>query len=296
MQVLIVRNSSNKQALEATLLLCAYLDVQGIGYEVLESDALFERPFATPAEVGMHGDYELAVVLGGDGTLLHTARLLRGNATPILGVNFGHLGFLTNDGKDGIVDLVSRALADELLRESRTNLHIDVVCEGDADPFEDASDAVHAEHEAQSYFALNEVAVTRGALGRIIDLSLDISDTFIADIRGDGIVVATATGSTAYALSAGGPLVAPGYHGLIVVPIAPHTLHSRTILTSANDTVCITLDDKDGNREATLFLDGNMLSFESPVRRVYVRRGSTPTVLLRAEADGFFRHAAETFF
>ena len=296
MQVLIVRNSSNKQALEATLLLGAYFDAQGIGYDVLESDALFERPFARPAEVGLQGDHELAVVLGGDGTLLHTARLLRGKETPILGVNFGHLGFLTNDGEDGIIDLVSRALADELLRESRTNLHIDVVCEGEADPFDDASDASHVEHEAHSYFALNEVAVTRGALGRIIDLSLDISDTFIGDVRGDGIVVATATGSTAYALSAGGPLVAPGYHGLIVVPIAPHTLHSRTILTSENDTVCITLGDKDGNREATLFLDGNMLPFDSPVRRVYVRRGSTPTVLLRTETDGFYRHAAETFF
>lgn len=296
MQVLIVRNSSNKQALEATLLLGAYLSEQGIGCAMVESDELFENPFATPDELGLLGEFDLAVVLGGDGTLLHTARLLRGEETPILGVNFGHLGFLTSDGEDGIIDLVARALADELVRESRTNLHIDVVCEGEADPFDDASDAAHDAHEAHSYFALNEVAVTRGALGRIIDLSLDISDTFIADIRGDGIVVATATGSTAYALSAGGPLVAPGYHGLIVVPIAPHTLHSRTILTSANDTVCITLGDKDGNREATLFLDGNMLPFESPVRRVYIRRGSVPTVLLRTETDGFYKHAAETFF
>lgn len=296
MHVLIVRNSSNRQALDAALLLGAYLDAQGIAYDLIESDVLFERPFAHPLEVGLRGEYDLAVVLGGDGTLLHTARLLRGKETPILGVNFGHLGFLTNDGGDGVIDLVARALSDELLRENRTNLRIDAVCEGEGDPFDDAVDSSPADCSAHSYFALNEVAITRGALGRIIDLALDISGTFIDDIRGDGMVVATATGSTAYALSAGGPLVAPGYHGLIVAPIAPHTLHARTILTSENDIVRITLGDKRGSREATLFLDGNMLPLESPVRRIYVRRGNVPTVLLRTETDGFYRHAAETFF
>lgn len=298
MQVLIVRNSSNKQALDASLLLSAYLGSQGIGFKMIDSGTLMERPFASLTDVGAADSFDLAVVLGGDGTLLHTARLLQGCTTPILGLNFGHLGFLTNDAEDGVVELVSRALADELLVEHRTNLRIDVVCVGDVDPY--ASDApVDAEEKPcppHTFFALNEIAITRGAFGRIIDFSLDIADTPIADIRGDGVVIATATGSTAYALSAGGPLVAPGYNGMIVVPIAPHTLHARTILASANDTVCITLDDKDGNREATLFLDGDVLPCESPVHRVYVSRGSVPTSLLRTEVDGFYRHAAETFF
>lgn len=294
MQVLIVRNSSNTQATDASLLLAAYLGSQGIGFEMIDSDALMDRPFATLAEVGVVDAIDLAVVLGGDGTLLHTARLLQGRTTPILGINFGHLGFLTNDSGDGVIELVSRALADELLLEQRTNLRIEVVCMGDPDPF--APDAEEGAAPAHTFFALNEIAITRGALGRIIDFSLDIADTPIADIRGDGVVVATATGSTAYALSAGGPLVAPGYSGMIVVPLAPHTLHARTILASANDTVCITLDDKDGNREATLFVDGDMLPCEGPVHRVYVSRGSIPTSLLRTEADGFYRHAAETFF
>lgn len=298
MQVLIVRNSSNKQALDASLLLSAYLGSQGIGLQMVDSATLMDRPFAHLAEVGAADGSDLAIVLGGDGTLLHTARLLQGSATPILGINFGHMGFLTNDSEDGVIELVSRALADELLLERRTNLRIDVVCVGEFDPYAPAS---YGEEEvtsvpARSFFALNEIAITRGALGRIIDLSLNIADTPIADIRGDGLVVATATGSTAYALSAGGPLVAPGYNGTIVVPIAPHTLRARAILASANDTVCITLDDKDGNREATLFLDGDMLPCESPVHRVYVSRGAVPTSLLRTEVGGFYRHAAETFF
>lgn len=294
MQVLIVRNSSNKQALDASLLLSAYLGSQGIDFDVVDSDTLMDRPFARLFDAGLDDAPDLAVVLGGDGTLLHTARLLEGRTTPILGINFGHLGFLTNESEEGVVELVSRALAGELLLERRTNLRIDVVCVGEPDPFSPDAEAPAA--PAHTFFALNEIAITRGALGRIIDFSLDIADTPIADIRGDGVVVATATGSTAYALSAGGPLVAPGYNGMIVVPIAPHTLHARTILASSNDTVCITLDDKDGNREATLFVDGDVLPCEGAVHRVYVSRGSVPTSLLRTETDGFYRHAAETFF
>lgn len=109
-----------------------------------------------------------------------------------------------------------------------------------------------------TFFALNEAAVTRGANGRIIDFSLSISDVPIADMRGDGLVVATATGSTAYALSVGGPLVAPGFNGLIAVPIAPHSLRARAMLTSENDVVEMDLSQNTAGREATLFIDGDM--------------------------------------
>ncbi len=101
-----------------------------------------------------------------------------------------------------------------MVAEQRTNLRIDVVCEGEADPWDDDEDDASAsdlDNPARTFFALNELAVTRGANGRIIDFWLDISGAHIADMRGDGLVVATATGSTAYALSAGGPLVAPGF-------------------------------------------------------------------------------------
>ena len=140
------------------------------------------------------------------------------------------------------------------------------------------------------------LAVTRGANGRIIDFSLGISGAHIADMRGDGLVVATATGSTAYALSAGGPLVAPGFNGLVAVPLAPHTLHSRAIVTAANDVVEMDLSLNRDPREAALFADGELLSFDAPVKRVYVSRGAVPTTLLRYRHDGFYEHAAKVFF
>ena len=115
-------------------------------------------------------------------------------------------------------------------------------------------------------------------------------------MRGDGLVVATATGSTAYALSAGGPLVAPGFDGLIAVPIAPHSLRARAMLTSANDVVEMDLSQNAAGREATLFIDGEMAEFSSPIKRMYVRRGAEPTTLLRYKGENFYEYASSVFF
>lgn len=337
MHVLVVRNNSNPKALDASMLLAAYFMTQSVQLDLVDStSSLFSRiNGGEPALVEDDAElerldavfdrahesvYDLAVVLGGDGTILRTARLLQGSSTPILGINFGHLGFLANACDESVVEMVGRALADEYARERRDNLHIDVVCEGDVDPYEDeladdvwdadspyaadaddADDAGDAEPAAggsapRTFFALNEVAVTRGALGRIVDFSLDVADSHVADMRGDGLVVATATGSTAYALSAGGPLVAPGFSGLVIVPIAPHSLNSRALLTGSTDVACVTVTNNDAGREATLFVDGDMIAFDRPVRRVYVRRGDVPTVLLRASGDDFYTRIAHTFF
>lgn len=333
MQVLIVRNNSNPQAVDASLLLAAYFSAQDIGLMMLGSEQIGGTGERSAARA-LPACVDLAVVLGGDGTILRTARLLAGRPVPILGINFGHLGFLANACEEGVVAMVSRALAGEMQVERRANLRVDVVCEGERDPFDDelcgawgeaadadepaaaaageraglAKGASWDEHagegvaasagpcDARTFFALNEAAVTRGAMGRIIDFTLDISDNRIAHMRGDGMVIATATGSTAYALSAGGPLVAPGFTGLITVPLAPHSLRSRAILTGDNDVVCVTLEGKDADREATLFVDGDMLTFDRPVKRVYARRGEEPTVLLRAAAENFYTYASEVFF
>lgn len=298
MHVLVIRNNSNPQATEASLLLGAYLGMQGI-----ESSLVDSRDLVGPAEIGevrrlVEGGIDLAVVLGGDGTILRTARQIGTAGVPILGINFGQLGFLANASDDGVVAIVAAALADECVREKRANLRIDVVCEGEPDPWGDDDEAAahDVDDPARTFFALNELAVTRGANGRIIDFSLGISGAHIADMRGDGLVVATATGSTAYALSAGGPLVAPGFNGLVAVPLAPHTLHSRAIVTAANDVVEMDLSLNRDPREAALFADGELLSFDAPVKRVYVSRGAVPTTLLRYRHDGFYEHAAKVFF
>ncbi|HIT44914.1 MAG TPA: NAD(+)/NADH kinase [Candidatus Aphodovivens excrementavium] len=300
MFVLVVRNNSNSQAQEASLVLGAYLGMQGIEHALVQSCDL-----TGPAEVGevrrvIERGVDLVVVLGGDGTILRTARQVGTLGVPILGINFGRLGFLANASDDGVVAIVAAALAGDVVQERRANLRIDVVCEGERDPWGDEEDASGEQPDGvRTFFALNELAVTRGANGRLIDFSLGVSGDRVADMRGDGVVVATATGSTGYALSAGGPLVSPGYDGLVVVPIAPHTLHSRSIVTGENDVVEVALAaSPEGSypREASLFVDGELIEFPMPVRHVYVRRGERPTILLRYQREGFYEHIAKTFF
>ena len=298
MHILIVRNNSNSQAVDASLLLATYLATQGLEYTLVDSSDLSCRCDHEGVNAALAAGVAMTVVLGGDGTILRTARQIGTSGVPILGINFGRLGFLANSSDDGVIAIVSSALAGDVVAEQRTNLRIDVVCAGEVDPWDDDSDAAMADVDdpARSFFALNELAVTRGANGRIIDFGLSISGDHIADMRGDGLVVATATGSTAYALSAGGPLVAPGFNGLVAVPLAPHTLHSSAIVTAANDVVEMDLSLNRDPREATLFADGELLTFDAPVKRVYVARGTAPTTLLRYQREGFYEHAAKVFF
>jgi NAD+ kinase len=310
-RVLIVRNSDNPEARDAAFLLAGFLASESFDCVQLDSSELYAYKALKQATDLRDADFALAVVLGGDGTILRTARLLAGRETPILGINFGHLGFLANPSDIGVVELVSRALAGELLCQARTNLTIDVVCDDDAPMDDDRLEAVFADATygvntdgrdgARSFFALNELAATRGAFGRTLDLELEISGVHIASLSGDGALVATATGSSAYSLAAGGPLVAPGFSGLVVQPLAPHTLTSRAIICDPNDVVCLTFP-KNSNQVTghdclpSLFADGDMLLFDRPVSQVIVRRNSTPTNLLYASREHFYHYAADTFF
>lgn len=281
MNILIIRNTSNAQALDASMMLAAYLDSQGIGHR--ELDAL---PLSIESVQGMWDDvdvasFDMVVSLGGDGTMLRTARLVGKTRVPILGINFGHLGFLVNSSADGVVGIVAAALAGDVVREERANLHIDFLAGGEV---------------VASRFALNEFSVTRGALGRLIDFSVDIAGDRLVDMRGDGLVVATATGSTAYALSAGGPLVAPNFKGLVVVPLAPHTLLSRSVVTDPSDVVEIDLTRNPESREASFFVDGEFVMLDEPIDRILVRKSNNPTILLRYKAKSFYSAVSETFF
>ena len=300
MKMLIVVNGAHAQAPDAALLLRSYLESQGIDSECrLASDLSLSAYLADggilntrPAE-----EFDMGIVLGGDGTILRTSRILSGGDVPILGINFGHLGFLANSSEQGVITVVAAALAGDVTEERRANMLIDVVLEGD-----DAAGVLCGEpdearaRDGRSCFALNEISIARGASGRILDFSVDIAGVHVATMRGDGVVVSTATGSTAYALSAGGPLVAPGYQGLTVVPLAPHTLRSRAIVTAQEDVVEVELAGRVSRSEASLFVDGETLHFDRPIERVFVRRGPHPTTLLRYRNESFYARAAQVFF
>ncbi len=296
MRILIVRNNYNPKALESALLLEVYLSSQGVEYEAYDTDD-FRSSLSMKSQDKVEDidRFDLAVVLGGDGTILRTAAQVKYRRIPILGVNFGHLGFMCNSNEDGIIPVVAAALAGELTTERRTNLRIDVFCEGD-DNVDLDPNASPTEGASASFFALNELALARGAQGRVIDYTYAVAGEKVADVKGDGLVIATATGSTAYALSAGGPLVAPGYSGLIVVPIAPHSLHSRALVTGPSDIAEVFMDPSSANREATMFIDGELIPVERPIRRVVVRSGDEPTILLRYKAETFYTRSSRIFF
>lgn len=330
MQILVVRNNSNPQAVDASLLLVAYLGEQGIQALVADSASLGNDQGRAAIRAQLPQELDMAIVLGGDGTVLHTVHLLNERQVPILPVNFGRLGFLANADDNGLVPLVAEALAGELAVERRSLLSVQVVCQGEADPYgemevdplmemseEDYAATVDPNAASiggtlmpprkfgvnlrgmagfRHFIALNEIAITRGALGRIIELSLDISGTHVARMRGDGLVVSTATGSTAYALSAGGPLVSPRFNGMVAVPLAPHTLRSRAIVTDASDIIEVTSDDTEDYRDATLFVDGEIVPFEHSLKKLYIQCAPYPVTLLRAGGAGFYERISRDFF
>ncbi len=294
MNILIVSNRKNRETTDALYQIIAYLDSQGISHVSLDvsqlpdSSFLYSGKSAHDVASELDGPIDLVVTLGGDGTLLHTARLSTLLDAPMLGMNFGHLGFLANSAKNGVIALLADALSGEICREERVNLHVSVECE---------SDDVEAPTGPRDFFVLNEIAITRGAMGHIVDFDLHVSGDKVAHLRGDGVIVSTATGSTAYALSAGGPLVGPSHRGMIIAPLAPHTFKSRALVTEHHDIIEVAMEEGSSSaREVSLFADGDALEFERPVARVTISTGDRPTILLNRRDESFYHQVARTFF
>jgi NAD+ kinase len=187
---------------------------------------------------------DMLIVLGGDGTLLSAARHVADAHTnvPIFGVNLGSLGFMAEVSLDELYDNLEKAMAGKLETEDRMMLSAAVVREG---------------RRLARYRVLNDVVINKGALARMMELRVSVSDGPLTTLRADGLIVATPTGSTAYSLSAGGPIIHPTVHCFVVTPICPHTLSNRPIalpdsvvvevcLTSPSEDVSITLDGQIG--------------------------------------------------
>ena len=291
-KVLLIANKSNAKTIDALFQIVAYCDMQGIEHVELDVSQLPDSSFVYGASQLADIDERLAeridlvVTLGGDGTLLHATRLSVVLGAPIAGINFGHLGFLANTVDDSVSALFADLLSGEVVREKRMNLRALVTCEGD----EENGIA------PRQFFAMNEVVAARGAKGNIVDFDFSIAGDHIAHMRGDGLIIATATGSTAYALSAGGPLVGPSFSGMIVAPLAPHTLNARPIVANHSDVVEIDLPIGEHAGEVSLFVDGDAIELDAPMRNVTVMVGPDPAVILNCRKDSFYKQVSRTFF
>lgn len=280
MKVFLVPNYYKNEAVESGLALELWLSRQG--YEVAWAADQRSKIVSTPDIEGS----DLVISLGGDGTLLRAARIVGYQEIPILGLSYGHLGFLTAASPDDtdILSVVSDALAGEMHVSRRATLAIEVFAHAD-----------EGEEQTLDTFALNDLALTRGPLSDMVEFTITVSGHRIDRLRGDGVVVSTATGSTGYALSAGGPIVSPDYTGMVCVPIAPHTIQARAFLTSPSDVVEIEMS-RDRPSIPAVAVDGVFVAKDAVVDRVVARRGPGDILLLDYGPESFYTSVSRVFY
>ena len=280
MKVFLVPNYYNHEAIESGLALELWLTRQG--YDVTWA-ADQRSGIALPPDI--EGS-DLVISLGGDGTLLRAARIVGTREIPILGLSYGHVGFLTaaSPAERDVLSVVSDALSGEMHVSRRSTLACEVF-----------SRRENGTEDAQVVLGLNDVALTRGPTSAIVEFDMSVSGHHIDRLRADGVVVATATGSTGYALSAGGPIVSPDYNGLVCVPIAPHTIQARAFLTSPSDVVEIELS-RDRPVLATLLVDGQVVNVDGTLDRFRARRGRADVLLLDYGPESFYASVSRVFY
>ncbi len=205
--------------------------------------AYFEHPSAAVVErAALATRCDLVIVVGGDGTLLNASRSLAGADVPVLGVNLGRLGFLADVSPNEMCDRLNEILAGDCEEEKRSLLHASVI----------RGNEIVSESDA-----LNDVVVHKWDIARMIEVDTHIDDRYLNTVRADGLIVSTPTGSTAYALSGGGPILDPSLDALVLVPICPHTLSNRPIVVSDQVRIDVRLHG-DGDSKAQVTCDGQV--------------------------------------
>jgi NAD+ kinase len=254
----IVHKMTSAEASETALYVEQFL--RGKGVEVFH-----EEP-----DVARHAD--LVVVLGGDGTLIHAAGLLDGRPVPILGVNMGSLGFMTEVPQSGMYQALESVLAGRATLSERMKLRVHLHRGGSAERALDAE-------------VLNDVVISKSALSRMVELDTRCSGDYVTTYKADGIIVATPTGSTAYSLAANGPIMLPTMRGVIISPICPHTLTQRPLVVSDDENIEIILMN---DSEVFLTLDGQKGMPLERGDRVQVKQSYNRVLLVRNPNIGFF--------
>ncbi|HHY97307.1 MAG TPA: NAD(+)/NADH kinase [Firmicutes bacterium] len=268
----LIPHLGKKDALSTTRKLMEWISEMGgqalVDPQTAEFFGMRELSFGTK-DVGKKID--LAIVLGGDGALLAASRDLAGTGVPILGVNVGHLGFLTEVDLSGLKDALSKLLSGRYSVEDRMMLEAGVIRDGE---------------EIERFIGLNDAVITKGAFARMIRLETYIDAHYIGTYPADGVIVATPTGSTAYSLSAGGPIVNPCVRTLIVTFICPHTLFARSIVAAEDESVRVVVSAT--HEEVMLTMDGQVGFKLANKDEVVVRRAAAITKLVRLGEWNFY--------
>jgi len=270
--VLLVTHTGRSAAVALGVDVARRLVESGITVHALETEAavLDCAGIVAVAPAAAAVGAELVLVLGGDGTLLRAAELARPAGAPLLGVNLGRVGFLAQAEEEEVDRVVDRVLARDYEVEERMTIDVSVSVDG----------AVVAEQ-----WALNDATVEKAARQRMLDIVVEVDDRPLSRWGCDGVVMATPTGSTAYAFSAGGPIVWPEVAALLLVPISAHALFARPLVVAPTSVLAVELVDVEGG--AVLFCDGRRTLDLPAGARVEGRRGAHPVRLARLAAAPF---------
>jgi NAD+ kinase len=214
---------------------------------------------------------ELLIVLGGDGTLLSATRALGGRKVPVLAVNLGGLGFLTSVTREELYPLLEQVLAGQYRVSERMMLNADILRNGDT---------------AERQTALNDAVINKAALARMLDFDLFVDRVSVGRYRADGLIVATPTGSTAYSLAAGGPIVHPHLDAFVITPICPHMLTNRPLVIP--DTAYVEIDIAAAEEPVYLTLDGQTGYQLQPRDRVVITKSASRVSLILSPQKTYF--------
>jgi NAD+ kinase len=214
---------------------------------------------------------DLVVAIGGDGTLLHAGRNVAAREVPLVGINRGRLGFLTDVSPEHMLDALDAILGGDYLAERRLMLAASVVDQA----------------AGSALFALNDIVLQKGDTGRLLDFTTEVDNVYVNNHRGDGLIVATPTGSTAYALSCGGPIIQPNVDALVMVPICPHTLSDRPLVLPSSSEIRVTLDNAGGS-EAHVVCDGESVARMAAGDALTISLAKQPVTLLHPREYNYY--------
>jgi NAD+ kinase len=271
--VLVVAHTGRPEALEAATEAIGLFRKAGLTVRVLAAES---GELALPDDVDVVSGYDgaqssdLVIVLGGDGTILRGAEVARPSGTPVLGVNLGHIGFLAEAERDDLSYTVERVVAKDYHVEERMTVDVVVRLDGQV-----------VAHE----WALNDASIEKASRQRMVELVAEVDGRPLSRWGCDGVVMATPTGSTAYAFSAGGPVVWPEVEAMLLVPISAHALFARPLVVAPTSELAVTVQPMTAG--AVLWCDGRRRVDLAPNARVEVRRGQRPVRLARLHRSPF---------
>ncbi|MBA3266295.1 MAG: NAD kinase [Nocardioidaceae bacterium] len=272
--VLLIAHTGRSDAVEVATAVSKRLMGSGMTVRLLADEAEdlhIDGVSVTDADTDAARDCEIALVIGGDGTILRAAALTRSAGTPLLGVNLGHVGFLAEAEWEDLDSTVDAIISADYAVEERMTVDIVVSIDGTVE---------------SHCWALNEASIEKAARQRMLDVVVEIDDRPLSRWGCDGIVIATPTGSTAYAFSAGGPVVWPEVEALLMVPISAHALFARPMVASPTSTLAVEVSAASATG-GVLWCDGRRTVELPPGSRVEVRRGVRPVRLARLQQAPF---------